>query len=218
MSRCGVGLIISLLFTGTRSDLIEVKEAIDQGHELNHIVEQYFEVFVKYPNGITTAYGILREKRLKASWRLRMETQTLRTWQEEVISALERQDQRQILWITDIVGNQGKSFMASYLFACKGGFLYYPGKECDNAYRYNHETLVVVDISRASVDDVLYGDLEHYKNGRVNSTKYTPQLKLSMDVKIVVFANELPNFNRWSIDRYDCYDLSDGELTYVTPI
>lgn len=107
--------------------------------------------------------------------------------------------------------------MCQYLFAVKGAFIYKGSNPVNNAYRYNREELVVVDISRAEVVDTLYAALEDYKNGVVISDKYQSCLKLARNVKVVVFANELPNFYRWSIDRYDVYELSDGELTYITP-
>jgi len=105
-----------------------------------------------------------------------------------------------------------------YLCAMKDAFVLAPAKESDNAFRYQKETTVVVDLAKADIDDGLYSQVERYKNGLVISNKYESCMKFSFDVKIVVFANELPNFNRWSIDRYDTYDLSEGELTYVNPI
>lgn len=105
-----------------------------------------------------------------------------------------------------------------YLCGMQDAFVLVPAKESDNAYRYQKEEYVIVDLAKSDIDDGLYAQVERYKNGMVVSNKYESCTKFAFDVKIVIFANQLPNFNRWSIDRYDVYDLSDGELTYVNPI
>jgi len=131
---------------------------------------------------------------------------------------LKEQNDRQILWIADLIGNQGKTFLGMYIYGVEDAFMLYPAKESDNAYRYQKEKIVVVDLARADIDDGLYQQVERYKNGMVCSNKYESCLKIAFDVKIIVLANELPNFNRWSIDRYDAYSLIEGDLTYVNPV
>lgn len=52
-----------LIFIGTRSDLIAVKNAIDDGKRLRDVADDFFGPFLKYHRGLTLYYGFKANQR-----------------------------------------------------------------------------------------------------------------------------------------------------------
>lgn len=133
----------------------------------------------------------------------------LRRWQHQVLQILKYfpQDDRQIMWILDPVGNSGKSYLSRYLrlyhSACttNGDSL----RTVDFAYLYKGQSLVVVDFPRhTQPENMNYGLLEALKNGTLMSPKYQSRVLdfTHKRVQVVCLSNCEPDYTKLSSDRW----------------
>ena len=126
-------------------------------------------------------------------------------WQEELINYLNAPvHPRQVLWYVDEAGNQGKSWMTSYLSSTKNAFVVTNGKIVDIAHAYNNETTVIFDLSGTQVDkiDHIYALMEAFKNGHIFSPKYESVVKTFSPCHVVAFANFIPDHSKFSQDHW----------------
>lgn len=138
-----------------------------------------------------------------------LERMELRLWQTYVDTLLQRQTDREILWIWDTVGNTGKTWMSNYISSCKGGIVMENGKTSDIAYAYGQQRIVVFDYSRSQEERVNYHVLECFKNGRLFSPKYDSKVLTFKSVKLLVLANFKPDFTKLSMDRWCVYEIAE---------
>lgn len=133
-------------------------------------------------------------------------------WQQEILDLVEKDsDERSILWVCDREGKKGKSFLVKYI-DLKYDVISADGKK-DNVFNQirtwmenNPEEspkVVILDIPRSGIGYVNYGVLEQIKNGRIYSGKYEGGKCLFEIPHIVVMANDMPEMDAWSKDRYD---------------
>ena len=130
----------------------------------------------------------------------------LREWQRELDDALnEDPDDRKIHWYTDESGGAGKSWMATYLYSkyphCQ---LVKAGKLEDMAHTLDtHSSIFVFDIPRSRTEYFQYSILEQLKDGFVFSPKYDSHMKVwPKNVHVICFANEHPDLDKLSLDRW----------------
>ena len=103
-----------------------------------------------------------------------------------------------------MTGNSGKSWLARYLDQKNSCIILSHGKACDLANAVNGQRLVLFDFARAKQRKTSYSAIEHIKNGRVFSTKYSGHVQSFDPPAMAIFANFLPNFAEFSLDRWDC--------------
>jgi len=115
---------------------------------------------------------------------------------------------RMINWFWEPNGNQGKTFMASYLI-CNHGAILLAGKSIDVLYAYRGQRVAIFDFSRSVEDHVPYGTMESIKNGVFFSSKYMPVMRFYPSPHVVVFANFAPDLNKMSMDRWNVVNLSE---------
>ena len=112
---------------------------------------------------------------------------------------------REIIFIVDRVGNQGKSWFSRYF--CErhdSAQIIVPGKKADMAYvvREDMKTFFL-DCPRSKQGEYIqYDFLEELKNGYLFSPKYESRLKEFKTPHVVVFMNESPDMHKLSRDRY----------------
>lgn len=140
----------------------------------------------------------------------------LRDYQQEWYDKLQEQNDRQILWIYDQIGNTGKSLFIKILCTKHNTFMM-TNKANDNAFRYNYEKYIILDISRDKQEYVSYGAIEQMKNGLVATGKYEGAQKLFPNPKIIVMANFAPETDKLSEDRWDIYEIRDGHNIKRSP-
>lgn len=180
---------------GNRSDLREAVDALREGG-IRAVVEQHPTAFVKYHRGL---YELQRQLEVKPR---DMDFEP-RPWQQDILDYLTGEpDDRHILWVTDGVGNNGKSRLARHLIL-EHGAVQLEGRVQDMAYMYNKERIVVIDVSRAQLDNVkhLYAFAEKLKNGVVVCTKYECHQKLFDPPHVIFFSNQTWEREFWSEDR-----------------
>lgn len=132
----------------------------------------------------------------------------LRPWQRCVVNALSTQNDRTVLWVFDYDGNSGKTELSHYLM-----------------YKLNYQILkaadsrdvcgmiesnsngFVFDFARSDVSKIndFFSLIEDLKGRFLISTKYRGSVKTPRSNTVVVFANQLPNLELLSMDRWSFF-------------
>lgn len=142
----------------------------------------------------------------------------LRPWQEKFLRFLDWHDHpREVIWIVDQIGNSGKTFISFYLQDTYQAIRVPNVTTRDFAFAYNFEKIVCFDYDRDNKEHINYGLLEDLKNGALWSPKYESKCKNFRDinVKVVCFANYLPDYSKLSHDRWRVFNLVEGKLKRV---
>ena len=133
---------------------------------------------------------------------------TLYEWQQEVVAIIQTEpDDRKVYWYWSKEGNMGKSAIQKYLVAKHNCVPAVSGKYADivnlvfNQDMDNCNT-IVFDIPRNNGNSVSYSAIESIKNGMIVNTKYETGYKLFNPPHIFVFANEPPETEKLSMDRW----------------
>lgn len=143
-------------------------------------------------------------------------------WQEQLLEQWQEQDDRQILFVKDVKGGNGKSTFGKIMEArglaevcpvCSDDYndytsfcLEYPAKG------------YIFDIPRASSikrRTALWSGIEQIKNGLLYEKRYKPRKVWIQPPKVIVFTNEdEPPWELLSLDRWRVFDVEQ----YVNPI
>jgi len=192
---------------GRRSDLEDFKESVKEGvTSLSELRELHSSVCANYPRYVVSYINDCKPK-------VTVEVHPLREWQSTLYTRLTHViDKREIIFIVDQGGNQGKSWFARYYCDMhENAQIIVPGKKADMSYVVNDEMRVFfLDCPRSKQGDFIqYDFLEELKNGYLFSPKYESVLKKFQTPHIVVLMNEHPCMEKLSPDRYS--------ITVLTP-
>jgi len=193
--------------SGARTDLAEVRDYILSGKSKRDVLDKYPDTLAKYPRFVDT---VLIE-RVRGSAKPILDF-TPRPWQKCILDMVtDEPHPRQILWIFDNYGNNGKTFLAKYLVQEHSGFYCNGGKSTDITYAYNGEPICIFDYVRDSEQYVNYGVIEQVKNGLYFSAKYESSMRVFAVPHVVIFANFTPDRTKMSNDRWCVINLkADG--------
>lgn len=72
----------------------------------------------------------------------------LKNWQLETIRLLAEQTDREVLFVVDYIGNEGKTYLAKWLINEMNAFYANTTVYTDIMYAYNDEPVVIFDIAR----------------------------------------------------------------------
>jgi hypothetical protein len=132
-------------------------------------------------------------------------------YQKEILSRISNKpNKRKIYWYYDINGNIGKSFLAKYICLSYKGVIIADGKK-DNIFNQINKSInedneepeiIILDIPRYNMCCINYGVIEQIKNGFIYSGKYEGGKCFFKIPHIIIFANEEPDYEKWSKDRY----------------
>ncbi len=135
-----------------------------------------------------------------------------RDWQLRIIESLqELPDDRTINWYWEPNGKVGKSYLCKYL-KLTGNVLFCDGSEKDvfhelakwmDAHPEQWPDTVLVDTCRDNFRYLHYSTLEKLKNGLMHSGKYEGACLLTGWMHVVCFANEEPDYDKMSKDRWN---------------
>lgn len=122
----------------------------------------------------------------------------------------EEPDDRTINWFWEKKGCIGKTALCKYL-AVNYKALVVSGKGTDCLYaivKWKEETglypkIVILDIPRTAIDYVSYTAIEKIKDGLFFSGKYESSMVVMNSPHVICFANEKPNVNALSKDRWN---------------
>ncbi len=136
-------------------------------------------------------------------------------WQKKIVEeiSIPCTDDRKINWIYDTEGRTGKSFLTKYLMKVENA-LVVEGKKADIFHQIAKRQeeglkvdLVIVDVPRASFNNISYSAIECIKNGFISSGKYEGGQYAFKSPHIYVFANSRPDESKFSDDRWNIVDI-----------
>ncbi len=178
--------------------------------------------FVQNKRKIKDCAEDIRQESIRDVKKRKYNDTVLRPWQAELRTALQDArdqdvDHRWVFWVYSTDGNVGKSYMANYLKYEFGAFVTDNGKTADIKYAYNGQHVVCFDFVRSSQDHINYEIIETIKNGRYTNTKYESRDFEFWPPRIVCFANQWPDIDKLSDDRWRIYQVKDGDLEMQYP-
>lgn len=199
---------VPMVGQGTRTDIEMILKEAEEGASFMELARKFpgtHSRVYKWADRISSESETERElKKAKTA----LSEAVLRPWQEKVWAAVQAQNDRQVTWVWEAKGNQGKSWMARWIRAIHGAFITTGGKYADVIFAYRKEDIVVFDMCRDYSDKMPYSLIENFKNGTASSGKYESKTKEKWGgSKVVVFANFPPERGRLSDDRLDVHHI-----------
>ena len=136
----------------------------------------------------------------------------LRQWQQDLYDSIMLEpDDRTIQFIIDEEGNNGKSFFQRYMLDKHENLVQIlgVGKRDDMVHAVNVlKSIFLINIPRDSMQYLQYTVLEQLKDRVLFSPKYNSETKIILKkVHVVVFANEKPDEQKMTYDRYKIINL-----------
>lgn len=192
--------IVPTTNAGKRTDLDAFKDSVKGGvTDLSELRELHSSVCALYPRFVKEYIDDNRES-------ITVTTYPLRQWQQDLNEILRHEpDKREIIFVVDRKGNQGKSWFARYYCDIHDNAqILVPGKKADMAYAAREDVRTYFfDAPRSKQGDFIqYDFLEELKNGYFFSPKYESRIKKIRTPHIVVCMNEYPDMEKLSADRY----------------
>jgi len=123
---------------------------------------------------------------------------------------------RTVLWIYDEDSNKGKSAFCKFM-CMKHNTIMVDGKSSDIYQGLSTHIevegcapdIVLIDCPRHAINYMNYGAIEKVKNGHVFSGKYESKQLIFNSPHVCIFANSLPDFTKYSGDRWIVYTIND---------
>lgn len=190
--------------------------AIKQGATLRDLNNTHADVVLREQRKISQYIDLQNEFKFQDKDKSKYEKMTLFPHQAEAWDLLQKQSERQILWIVDPIGGKGKTELGKWLEAVHNAFYVKNGKLEDIAFAYERQKYVVIDLTRTQEQYVNYAAIECFKDGRILSRKYESKMKRFEPAKLIVFSNWYPNKEALSEDRWMIIEWSTP--SFETPV
>ena len=138
----------------------------------------------------------------------------LHKWQEEAMKFFESPTERQVIWITDILGGKGKSFFQKYVV---GYFGRSRVATLDLRVKHANACNVLKKLPLTSINIFLFNDsrsvsgeeinlyrlLEDIKDGQATTSKYdNDNIQFKTPNTVMIFSNKYPNLKKLTSDRW----------------
>ena len=225
---------------GSRTDITEVKQMIDEGKPWNDIVDAHFGTVAAHEKFLLKYKGDLNERRVIAALTDEFNAITWKPWQKAVLEIVEGPVQnRKVHIVVDQQGNTGKSFLAKYLMVKHGALTLDAVSKRDMAYIFlqridsGHSVpIVCIDIARSIVGSGLQEHLpntaltavwnfvESLHNGSIVNTKYESKIRIFDQPHVVIFTNHPIEVSEYTLsrDRWHIMNLRAGILQDYNPL
>lgn len=140
-------------------------------------------------------------------------------WELELIEKLKGEpNDREITWIWESEGCQGKTTFQKYLFGKFDDLIVLGGKGSDmlnGIVQYQDKNkklpkIVLIDIPRSCKDFVSYSGIEKVKDMFFYSGKYEGGMVCGACPHVVCFANEEPEYDKMSMDRWSVKEINNA--------
>lgn len=164
---------------------------------------------------------------LKKQDRLEQTKFELNPWHEQMIHhEIPNNDDRILIWIYDVVGNEQKTLFADYMECHHNAVIITVTTSKDalcqlagEVEKRNGEPIktVIFDIPRSAKNmEDLYETIELVKNGSFTSQKYkTKKIHLGCKPAVIVLSNTHPILKRCSVDRWKILTLRNGQIQHM---
>jgi len=167
------------------------------GKSRKEIAQEMPGMYIRYHHGIHALQAAMDEEEVD-----RDDDFVPRPWQQAALTVLTQQpNDRDIMWITDVQGGQGKTRLATHLIRSHGA-IELSGKMADMIYAYYQDRssegkrakIVIFDISRAAAEfsNHIYSMAEKLKGGRLFNTKYCSKMFTFPAPHVIIFSNAAP--------------------------
>lgn len=191
---------------GYRSDLASLQSMLVSGASAKDIALEMPAMFVRHHAGIRAFIDVTTEVPKDPEF-------VPRPWQAKILDIIKTEpNDRNIYWVTDSVGNTGKSRLTRHLI-CEHKAISLSGQVKDMMHAYSNalSPIVIFDISRAAEEYSahLYTMAESLKNGQFFSTKYNSKMLLFKPPHVIFFSNHMWDRTKFSADRVIHIDLDN---------
>lgn len=187
---------------GKRRDIVALYDGVKEGKTNDELAEEYPGAYMKFYKAVGHVRGVLKKKEGMEDLKEIYKDCTFRPWQKACLIRLREQTDRQIDWIVDIEGNQGKTWFAKWLLCHANAVIFKSGKKADIAHAYNYEPIVIFDYTRQKEEFMTYGILEDFKDGHLFSPKYESDCKVFPFPAVLCLSNWQPDKSMMSKDRW----------------
>lgn len=199
---------------GSRSDIDEILQWLDEFIEENGRAPTAREVVRDQPKAFLRYRDFVHFAQLRAPEPGLIEGDT-RPWQADLESILSEpcDDTRSVLFYVDERGGSGKTWFQQYLFTKMPDRvqMLQPATFKDMSYLIDvSKDIFLINVPRGRMESfsLNFSILECLKDRVIQSTKYTPVMKVLRRVPhVVVFSNEDPPRDILSTDRYKVTNL-----------
>ncbi len=200
---------------GERTDVAALMElANDPSLSIKDIKDSMPVEWCKYHKAVDRARAVNLQHSEEQKMIAEFANCDLRIWQEELLLELkEPPDDRTIRWIVDTTGNAGKTWFAKWAAVNLDAQVIANGKTSDIARAYQHKSIVILNLARTPEQYVNYQVMENIKDGLIWSPKYEPLMKYFKPPHLIVMANQWPEYNKVSLDRWNISELKNGILS-----
>lgn len=196
---------------GKRTDIDKMKGLIDAGCTWKEIWNDLPAMYLKYHAVIKELIQSKQIELEKIAMMDEFDASKMRPWQSKCVESLLQQDDREVLWVFDLEGNMGKTWLSKHLLCHEGAMIVRNGKCADIAYAFNFEQIIVFDFTRSIEQFINYQVIESFKDGLMFSPKYHSQTKVFKPCKVVCFANFKPDRSKLSKDRWNVITLTRND-------
>ncbi|AXH77070.1 MAG: putative viral replication protein [Circoviridae sp.] len=197
---------------GERCDLRCAISLWMEKRDEKEMMDSFPTQWVIYGDKIRKTVAKVDEAQKKEQWCAQFNDAQLKDWQKKVIDWLEIQDKRQILWVVDEVGNNGKTWLSQYLMSKGNTQVMCNMKSNDFGYMWEGKNITIFDFERSVEDGINYHNVEKAKNGYVMCGKYEGKTTYCRDSKVLCFSNVMPDKTKLSADRWFIKQIIDGEI------
>lgn len=142
-------------------------------------------------------------------------------WEIKIIDLINtKPDTRTIHWFWEPNGCSGKTTFQKYLFTHFRGVAVLSGKGSDmkngiiEYVKKFEETpdIILINIPRCNIDYISYNGIEEIKDMFFFSGKYEGGWVCSRCPHVIIFANEEPRLDNFSLDRWDINRIGGGAV------
>jgi len=209
---------LDITTSGKRTDLIALKDKLNNGETLTNIMmnstdEKELRNCLHYNRPLRELQHNIQQKTQRERVLEKYEDIEWNLLQKHILSIIDKEkdidETRQIHWVYDEYGNNGKSHLAKYLVANGDTYYITGGKQADILYSYEGQSIIIYDLARTYADnlDHIYTTIENLKNGFYLSTKYNSEQRIySKQPTIIILANFKPDTSKLSKDRWNIID------------
>lgn len=192
---------------GQRNDLNVLADKIKAGVPYETLRDEFPSTVARYDRFISNWTRDVRQKtEAAAAASLLAGEIELTGWQEEALSRLNSQSNREVLWVWSEQGARGKTTLCNWLIDNNAALIITGGKLEDMKHIYAKELYryVVFNFARSSHEGTIATAMifiEHLKDGSFSSSKYDGGPVRFRPPKVLVLANQPPDPSKWSADR-----------------
>jgi hypothetical protein len=205
---------------GCRTDIEEFKDYVvdNPGVTYDELLLSHPEMVAKYPHYTKNLLNTLNDKKSRETLNTLYIDVIWKPWQLTLINLCKTTPTRRTVhWYWESIGNQGKSFLTTYLSLQFNACVLGQGKKADLAHIWashqGQQNVVIFDLPRTVIDGDC-GSIKHLlslaedmKNGCVICTKYESRMVLRPSPHVIFFANQPPPMGALSSDRWNIKEI-----------